>query len=39
MFAVQAAAQARLFGVDAATWEEAAALLGRVSKEAGRDDG
>ena len=28
MFAVQAAAQARLFGVEGATREEAAALLG-----------
>jgi 3-dehydroquinate dehydratase/shikimate dehydrogenase len=39
MFAVQAAAQARLFGVDAATREEAAALLDRVLNEPGRDDG
>ncbi|MDQ5857098.1 MAG: type I 3-dehydroquinate dehydratase, partial [Acidobacteriota bacterium] len=39
MFAVQAAAQARLFGVDAATREEAAAVLGRVSHDPERDHG
>ncbi|MEO8347636.1 MAG: type I 3-dehydroquinate dehydratase, partial [Acidobacteriota bacterium] len=39
MFAVQAAAQARLFGVEGATREEAAALLARFSNRRGRDDG
>ncbi len=39
MFAVQAAAQARLFGVEGATREEAAALLEQLSNETGRDDG
>ncbi|MDQ5858796.1 MAG: type I 3-dehydroquinate dehydratase, partial [Acidobacteriota bacterium] len=39
MFAVQAAAQARLFGVDGATREEATAVLGRISNHGGRDDG